>query len=183
MIPARPSIRMTHDFARVAALPRRQLIVETANRWAEVLTAELRDPACCDPEVALRAWQAMSLIEILEYGGAWLALPVGFGKTLVSYLMATILESERHLVIVPANMVDKTWHDFESYAGKWRAPPGPPKVQSKHAMQRDAYADLLHEYRPTSIFIDEGDECSNWDASVVARIDRYLHEHRDTSHA
>jgi hypothetical protein len=177
MIPARPSIRMTHDFERVAALPRRMLDVETANRWADVLTCELKDPACTDPEVALRSWQAMSLIEVLEYGGAWLALPVGFGKTLVSYLMATLLESERHLVIVPANMVNKTWHDFESYAGKWRAPPGPPKVQSKHAMQRDAYADLLHEYKPTSIFIDEGDECSNWDASVVARIDRYLHEH------
>lgn len=179
----RPVVRVTHDFERVRGLPRRSLDLAIAERWAEVLTAELRDPACCDPDAALRPWQAMALIEILEYGGAWLALPVGFGKTLVSYLMATILSSERHLVIVPANMVDKTWHDFESYQGVWRGPPSPPRVQSKHALQLDKNADLLHEYRPTSIFIDEGDECSNWDASVVARIDRYLHEQRDATAA
>ncbi len=50
-------------------------------------------------------------------------MPVGSGKTLVSFLAPTVLGSVRPILILPAKLRDvKTPRDFARYAKDWRAP-------------------------------------------------------------
>jgi hypothetical protein len=74
--------------------------------------------------MSLRPLQAFSLSEVYDYGGLFCPMPVGAGKTLVSLLAPRILEAQRPLLIVPANLRAKTVdHDIPFYRKHWRVHP------------------------------------------------------------
>ena len=163
----------TREFDRVAALPRRTLSIETAREWATALTPvfALRDG------VALRPWQAQSLADAVLCGGAWLALPVGQGKTLITWLLPTAMQATRALLIVPATLVAKTSADFASYAADWRAPTMPLRIETREKLATVAGAALLDAFAPDLIVIDESDDLSNAASAASRRIERYVRAH------
>lgn len=170
----RPEVRRTQEFERVSALPRRTLRQADADAWADVLTPELR---CAGATAALRPWQAMSIAEAAENRGAWLALPVGLGKTLISFLLPRVLTSPRTIIIGPAGLREKTAADFASYTGVWRAPNPPPRYVSPTELEQNQR--LLFEIRPTLIIIDEADELANRNSAACRQIDRYIVDAQD----
>jgi hypothetical protein len=122
----------------------------------------------------------MALAEAVENRGAWLALPVGLGKTLISYALPRLLESCRPLLLVPgAGLRTKTESDFAKYAGVWRPPPTPPRIKTIESLRTAKQAQFLDEMRPDLIMVDECDALANRDASVPARIDRYVVANED----
>src|SRR5690348_3083142 len=101
-------VRHTIDFDRIVALPRRRLSERAAVAWAHVLTNEYRLPG---GTMALLPWQGFALAEAAENDGALLVLPVGFGKTLISFLAPTVMNAARPILIVPAALREKTFAD------------------------------------------------------------------------
>lgn len=166
------SIAVVHstEFDRVATLPRRSLTIELAREWAAALTPifALREGA------ALRPWQAMALAEAVDNGGAFLGLPVGQGKTILTFLLPTAMQSERALLIVPKTLQAKTYANFASYDGVWRSPSTPLRVESRERLSTIGGVNVLVEYAPDLIIIDESDDLSNPDSACVRRIDRYV---------
>ena len=70
----------------------------------------------------LRPRQAIALYEALQMGGMFGALSVGAGKTLVSFLLPSILEAMRPVLLLPAGLIEKTWHDRKILAEHWNIP-------------------------------------------------------------
>jgi hypothetical protein len=175
-----PEVRDTQEYRRVVALPRRTLDVELAAGYADELTRLLRLPGSThDP---LRWTQGASLVEVSENGGGFLGLPVGTGKTLITYLLATVLGSLRPLLIVPgAGLRDKTNHEFAALRRDWREPHTMPRVVTWQELTTEGAHDFLERrMQPDLIMIDEADEAANADASWVRRIDRYILAHPET---
>jgi hypothetical protein len=167
----RPSVRLTVDFQRIERLPRRKLNDIDADAWAAVYTDELRAPGSGS---ALRRWQGPCFAEAVECRGGFYVLPVGFGKTILTRYLGLVLEAERVLLIVPANLRDKTRADFRSYIGKWRTDRPPPLIMSREELALEKNAKFLETFQPQVIVIDESDELANYEASAVRRLDRYI---------
>lgn len=166
------SVEHTQDFDRVAELPRRALTIETACEWALALTPVFALVSGAE----LRPWQAQALADAVACNGAWLALPVGQGKTLLSWLLPTALRATRTVLIVPASLLAKTESDFAAFRGVWRAPP-PIRFMTRELLAVEKHRDDLEAYAPDLIVIDESDDLSRAGASAPRRIDRYVLAH------
>lgn len=164
----------TTDFRRVAALPRRRIDRRVAEAWARELTPIFRVPGS---RAELRPSQALALAEIVENRGALLGLPVGTGKTLVCELAAVALQAKRSILVVPANLREKTYADRSALQADWRIANPPPRLVSREELALQANALLLDQIRPDLILIDEGDELANADSAAAKRIDRYILAH------
>lgn len=168
-MPAR-AVKHTVDFDRVAALPRRVISRGVAAAWARDFTREFARR----PGVGLRDWQGLALAEVAVNRGAWLVLPVGQGKTLISYLLPALLDVSRAILVAPAGMRAKTHADFTGLFGAWDNKGRSIRFVSKQELERSDGADLLERIRPQLIVIDEGDEMADATKSAVKRIDRHV---------
>ena len=168
-----PAVAHSREFERVRDLPRRALDLETAREWAAFLTPRF----ALRPGAELRPWQAQSIADAVQCGGAWLALPVGQGKTLITWLLPTAMQAERTLLIVPGSLAAKTYADFASYVDTWRAPTRPIRIETREKLATVGGAEMLDAYQPDLIIIDEADDLSNARSAAARRIDRYVRKH------
>lgn len=164
------TVRHTVEFDRVDALPRRRITRAQAEQWAREFTREFARR----PGVALRAWQGQGLAEVAVARGGWLVLPVGTGKTLLSYLIPRLLEAKRAILIAPAALRAKTHSDFTSYFGSWDNGGHALTFVSLESLAREDAATFLETRRPDVIVIDECDMLANAKAGAVRRLDRYI---------
>ncbi len=158
-------------WARINALPRRRPTEDEAREWARLLTLELRMPGS---RGELRPWQGYALAMLLACGGLWAALPVGLGKTLITFLACTLLGAKRAVLVVPANLREKTRSDFRAYVGVWRAPNPWPRIVSREELALESNARLLEALDPDLFMVDESDELANRKSSACKRIDRMV---------
>lgn len=167
------SVPHSLDFERIATLPRRLINKADAARWAQVFTAEFRAPGGTR---ALKPWQGQALYEALENRGGLFALPVGIGKTDISYLLALLFEAERCVLIMSAagGLHSKTEADFQAYRGQWQAPRHPHILVGREMLARDGNQDLLRQLRPDLIIIEEADDFCNQQSAAVRRVDRFI---------
>jgi hypothetical protein len=174
----RPSVPRTVDFDRVAALPRRVPSLADAEHWARTYTPYFLE-ANAPVGAHLRPWQAYSLREIMINRGGYLAHPVGLGKTLLTYLLPSALDSRRSVLVLPASLVSsgKTWADFQSYVGTWTAPRTAPLLVTRESLALDKNQNLLDDLAPDLVMIDESDDLANSDSAAAARLDRYRLAH------
>ena len=168
-----PAVAHSREFERVRDLPRRALNLDTAREWAAFLTPRF----ALRPGAELRPWQAQSIADAVQCGGAWLALPVGQGKTLITWLLPTAMQAERTLLIVPGSLAAKTYADFASYVDTWRAPTRPIRIETREKLATVGGAEMLDAYQPDLIIIDEADDLSNARSAAARRIDRYVRKH------
>lgn len=168
-------VRKTKDFDRVAALPRRRLLQADADAWAEAMTPEFRAPGGTE---ILRPWQGYGIAECVENGGGWLAYPVGIGKTLIVEILARAFSAKRPMLIAPAGLKKKTYHDRGQLIKNWRLGNPPPRFTSPEELAPEAGSMLLERMRPDLIIVDESDELANPKSSAVRRLDRYIRKYR-----
>jgi hypothetical protein len=171
------AVQRTIDLDRINALPRRVLVPAECERWAAEFTRVLR----ASPRVRaqLRPEQGIALIEALHCGGAFLGLPVGFGKTLISYCAALVFEAKRPILVLPASLRDKTWADFGAYAGVWRPLAHPFRLVSREELALAKNASLLQEHAPDLVVVYESDDHSHAQRGAPARLIRFKRKHPD----
>lgn len=168
-----PAVQRTQELDRIQRLPRRVICERDAEAWAHVYTQRLRLPGS---RARLRPWQGYCLAEAAEVGGGFFALPVGAGKTLLSYLLPIVLGAQRPVLIVPASLRQKAYDDFTAFFREWRAGPVV-QVWSREELALEQNRTRLDDYAPDCIVIDEADELANPRSAAVRRIDRYLRSH------
>ena len=167
------SVEATPEFRRVRDLPRR-----TSDGAA--LVADLTDALSAPGGTQrLRALQARALYDAMECRGLFAPLGVGEGKTLISLLGAYVLDAKRPLLLLPANLVQKTQRDREAYAKHWLVPRHV-RLMSYEILGRAQSASELEAYRPDLIVCDEVHKLKNRRAAVTRRVSRYMHDHPET---
>lgn len=106
---------MTDD-RRILDLPRRDWRDRVPE--AEELHECLRAPGS---SARLRPIQGVTLLEVLELGGAFVSARVGAGKTLIALLCGELLCEERILVVTPGGLKNETEGLFALYRADWPA--------------------------------------------------------------
>ncbi len=165
-------VQHTACLRRVLSLPRRNWSEDEAAALAAELTSLLRTPT---GTMQLRPIQAVALAEIGTYGGAFLPIRVGGGKTLVSLLAAYVVDAKRPLLVLPAKLIAKTRRAFAELSRHWKLPPI--RIESYELLGRVQAADLLDRYQPDLIILDEAHRAKNPRAAVTRRLFRYLSKH------
>jgi hypothetical protein len=170
----RPEVVHTECFERIAALPRRHISADDADAWAQVLTPMLRRPGS---DAELLRWQGFGLAEATENQGAWFGYAVGAGKTLLFELMPKMMKSTNAILVIPAGLRDKTFHERGLYNKDWDiGKPAAIVTLEKLAPEGGAY--LLDQIQPDLILLDEFDELANRKSSAARRLDRYITSNR-----
>ena len=166
-------VQHSPDLARILAVPRRVWTVEAAREVAGDMTRALRTP---DGSQSLLEHQALALLEVGIYGGAYLPLPVGAGKTLISLLAARMRpEIVRPLILTRAALVAKTEIEIRDYRKNWIRPPFY-RIESFERMSRVNAASFLESFAPDMVIVDEAHALKNRSAAVTRRVFRYLRE-------
>ncbi len=169
-------IPRSEDLRRIAALPRREYSDHEAAERARILTRELKVPGA-PASAALKPQQGYALWEAIECRGLFAGMPVGAGKTLITWLLPIVLGAKRSVLCLPAGLREKTYLDFESYRGIWHSPSPPPQLVSYESLTQTGSVDLLARIDPDLLMGDECDLLSNIaDGSAALRIARHMHD-------
>lgn len=169
------AVKDSHEFRRIAALPRRTIDLATAEACAAELTPLLRRPGS---RAELRPWQGLCLWELMSAGGLVAWLPVGQGKTLISLLAALVMRAKRPILCLPAGLREKTLADFAALAREWRLPDPPPVIVPYESLTQVGNVDYLDQIQPDMIIRDESHRTRNLERSAAKRIDRYVRKHK-----
>jgi len=159
-------VRKTPELERVFGLPRRgELPPDLARGMTEVLGG-----------VDMTLWdgQAQVFLELEEVGGCLASLPVGYGKTAITFLAPMVAEAKKSLLLIPAKLRTKTRRDFAKLAEHWPRATAP-RVESYEMLSR--HPDLLERLKPDLLICDECHCLRNLQAGCTRRFIRYLRKH------
>jgi hypothetical protein len=183
------SVKSSEDLARIVDLPRRKVLAEEADALVDEWTGLLATAAGKRAGVRLLRWQAYALREAYEQRGLYAALPVGQGKTLITYLLATVLDARRPLLVLPSALEDQTRDSFAHFSRLWQMPAVPPDIKSTEVLGQPQNDNMIRGVmqangrrcglRPDLVIIDEADTLRNPKAAVVKRLDRWYSEAED----
>lgn len=162
---SRPAVFADAEFRRITNLPRRQheWSVEELSEAQDLLTEHFKSPG---GKMRLTPIQARALVEAADYGKLVGEISAGFGKTLLSFLLFTLWEAKRGLLLVPAHLREKTKDDYEVLAQHWDLVPcydldsssvARPhfRILSYQSLSTVRFASFLDEFRPDVIVADE----------------------------
>lgn len=170
-------VQNTKELKRIAALPCRR--IEDYAGIAPKLTQLLARP---NGGMALFPIQAAALMEIAKYGGGLCPIPVGGGKTLITYLAPVVTRAKRPLLLIPKRLFDKTKHDFWELYIHWNGPhPDRYRLESFEKLSRVSAVKLLEDLKPDLIIMDEAHGVKNPKSARTKRLKRYLAAHPETA--
>jgi hypothetical protein len=172
------SVACTDEVRRIAneAIREEWVDTEEAIQLAEDLTRELKTP---NGTMKLRPLQAVALFEMLKVGGGFFPIFVGGGKTLISLIAPLILEAKRPILLLPAALVEKTWHDRRALAEHWHLPTNLQFI-TYESLSLVQNAKRLDYIQPDLIICDECQFVSAPRSGRSRRLRRYMHDHPDT---
>lgn len=172
----------TKDLVRIRDAPRRVWQTDPElPKLIEFLTKRLKhnedvcNPPCegCRAKSLLPA-QAVALGELaLGHAGAFGPLRPGAGKTLVSFLIPTIIQATNPLLIVPSHMEKgATRKMFRQYAKHWRLKDL--TIVSYEYLSHPKHVGYLDKLKPDLIICDEAHKLKGTSSKCTKRISRYL---------
>ena len=168
------AVQDSQELRRIAALPRRRWHGPALDSLVSSMSDALRVPGASG---TLRPLQAIALAELATWGGAFVPLPVGAGKTLLMALSPRVLPRvERPLFLMPASLIQKTHVEFAEYRHSWVLP-SLYQIKSYEEIGRVGAATFLERYAPDLIVCDEAHALKNPAAAVTKRVSRYLADH------
>jgi hypothetical protein len=160
------------EFRRIKALPSRPQTWEKTfeDEAVETMTTWLKTPS---GSMQLRPIQARALMELLEHRALFGLIGTGHGKTLISFLAPVVLEAKRPLLLIPANLVEKTIDDMREMSRHWRIHPNI-HLLSYDKLSRVQYSTFLQNYNPDWIGADEAHCIGNPNSARSRRFYRFI---------
>lgn len=168
-------VQFSRDIQRVTDLPRRAWAPEDAQLLAEQLTSVLKTPG---GTMTLKPIQAVALFEASRLRGGYFPIRVGGGKTLVTALLGTTMGARRPVLLIPAELREKTEADFAELRIHWRLPRHI-RIVHYEGLSNKAQKHVLEELLPDLIICDESHRVKNGSAACTKRLARYIGAHRD----
>lgn len=175
------------EFQRIIAVPRRA--PREPDELAARLTQVLARHANPYPGT-LNHVQAQSLYEAWLHNGLLAPVRVGGGKTLIGFLLPTVMGGKRPIVVAPAALERDYAREFVKLAQHWHGKPPPflsyERLSTKNSGARrdsrgEVYQDeLLERLAPDLIIFDEVHKVRNHGAVCTKRVKRYLQNHPET---
>jgi hypothetical protein len=167
----------TPELHRVLDLPRRlweenpqlQELTDAVTRYLKTPTGSQR----------LRPLQAVALQEVHDHGGLFGPIPVGDGKTLISFLAPVVLEVKRPVLVVPARLRDKTIREFAALGQHWKSHPRL-EIVSYEKLSREGGTRYLQKLQPDLLIFDEVHKLKNKDAAVTRKISAWMRTFSET---
>lgn len=186
----------TPEVERVLHMPRRDWnvgSVELAARVTDVLRTQIACRVCggwrehgrpngkpCELRripLSLRPHQAVALKEAVERQGLLAPIGVGKGKTLIGFLMATVFESMRPMLVLQAGLIRKAERNWADLAIYWQIPNWI-KIISYEILGRVSAKEELERFSPDLIVFDEVHKIKSRKAAVSKRVERHVEHHR-----
>lgn len=189
------------ELRRILALPRRTPPAECPEELEQLaitLTQKLArhaDPYPCGRQYGkrnsgyMRPIQAGALRECWEFKGLLGPIRAGYGKTLVSYLLPSVLGSKRPLYVCPASLRPDVRTEFRQYHQHWFGPhPDHYRIVSYQSIgakgagtRYDVHGQKLREakldqWQPDLIVFDECQFLKSQKATVRKRVMRFLQD-------
>ncbi len=168
------SVLRSKDFRRIEQLPRRHW-EENAESYIDPLTDALKTP---EGSMRLRMVQAAALTEIGLNQGLFAPIGVGHGKTLISLLTPHLLDCERPLLLVPAQLRIATVSKYCRELSKhWQIPESfcdGSAVVSYGVLSTKNGKHILDERQPDLIICDEVHYLKAARAARTKRFLRYM---------
>lgn len=161
-----PGVSFGDELRRVLEMPLRDPL-ENADKLVAYMTEALRTP---QGTMTLRPLQALGLVEAHDYGGLLGLLPVGEGKTLLSYLLPLVIGAARPLLVVPASLIDKTREEFGELRDHWRH--APMEITSYELIS--TRPKLLDDLAPDMLICDEVHALKDPKSASTKRVYRYI---------
>ena len=174
-------VRRGKCLERIASsLPQREGY-ELGLRIAGPLTRRYRLPGSTR---VLHPLQALAVAEAHDYDGAMVLLQVGEGKTDITFLLPTVLEAKRPLLVVPAAAYRDTFAKFEELGKHWVTHPaflgGPGVARITKYSLISRRPELLEEYDPDVWIFDEAAALKNLRSGTTKRVRRALQKRPDS---
>lgn len=166
----------TKELSRILKIPRRVWTKDEGEELAQLMTELLKTNK---GTMSLRAIQAVSLYDLGSYGGLICLVRVGGGKTLIAFLAPYVCEALRPLLLIPANLRNKTKNDMRLYRPHFEISPMM-AIESYEMLARAKQAHYLNLTKPDLIICDEAHHLKNTQAAVTRRLKRYLKENPNT---
>lgn len=129
--------------------------------------------AGCDAD-KLKPAQAVLLRELHDLRGAAGPLRPGAGKTLAALLAPTVLESERPLLVLPADQEPQIQAVRVQYAKHWRV--AATTIVTYEFLSHPNNLNWVSEFKPDLIVCDEAHKLKNSGSKAAKRIGKYLRD-------
>jgi hypothetical protein len=172
----------TPELGRIAALPRRiweQDEIEGIGGIDELVQAMTGYLKQRNGQQTLWPVQAKALQESHDQGGLFGPIPVGLGKTLITFLAPVVMEARWPLLVVPARLRDKTSREFIELRGHWLFHPDI-RVVSYEKISREGGTLYLRERHPDLLVFDEVHRLKNREAAVTRRFEQWFETYPHT---
>lgn len=168
------AVQGSMEFLRIFDLPRRVLDFDIV----EDVTHIFQKPGST---MTLKPWQSAALIEAALTNGLFAQIAAGFGKTLITLLLPTAMDSQHTVLFVPSQVRDQLLREIDTLYGKhFELPLDRLTITAPETLQQPRNAEMLdelHAERPIDLFVlDEAHMFRNKDAT---RTKRYLRFARD----
>lgn len=184
----------TPELLRVVNLPRRKFDV---SNYPDASILYAKGP-CGRPECRycaagapkLKPLQNAILIECAQNSGGFAAAGVGSGKTIPSFLLHDALNATITVLLVPANLREKTFSDLPAIQAHFKIPdvyraedwdenPGRPGVYvlGYSEISQKGNSDLLEKIKPDLIVADEVQNLKHRDSARTRRFMRFMRKH------
>jgi hypothetical protein len=174
----RSYVSYSDEFRRIENIPRREWDIEPNISMAcSILKEHLKT---LDGHMDLWKLQVAALEEICFNRGAFLPIGVGLGKSLISLLAASVLEAQRPVLFVPAELRDQT-RDYvlRKMSVHWQVSRNL-RVIGYSELSLMKNMDMLEIIKPDLIILDECHYLKNRRAGRTRRISRYFKEYPET---
>lgn len=134
-------------------------------------TEQLKTPT---GTMQLRDVQNEALTTASRAGGLVALIGCGYGKTLITLLLAEVLKKKRPLLLLPASLRDKTHQDIKEYSKHFEF--DYPEIVSYETLSRHTARTTLQSIRPDLIICDEAHHLKDMNTTRVRRLGGYIIE-------